>query len=312
MSWRWSLEVQHSGEALRVVWQRGLGWALVNVLLFVVSGFFFWGTPQVSLLGFLVWAAGGVLMPYYYGLRTEYRLERASGQFEVVTHYLVRRYTQRYPLSSVGQVVFSREYSSSSEGGETLMYGAVLHLRDGREVTLTDTSNSLCGKRELVQVLSKGFYEFQQNSASLETPARVRDPGDAALNQLEDLLARNAGRLPSELLERARWATDRLRNLLPHLPALEAAGLEGLDLRQTVLDYLSITLENYLVLPPSYAQIHLGPDQRTPRSRLLGRLGQLERGLWNLSVPLVQGDVQTARTRARLLEQTFRAPDIFS
>jgi len=157
-----ALKVQYSEAGLELVWRRSGGYVLVWVLCMVVGGFWFWNITSFPVLGYLVWGTSAVLMPYYWAVRTEYRLERQSNQLEVVSHYLLRRRTLRYPLHSLEHVTFEEVIGASTEGDPNpLMYTVSLYLKDGSVVSLTDTSDFQAGKRELAELLEQGLRELR-------------------------------------------------------------------------------------------------------------------------------------------------------
>jgi|GEM_PF-5069800 len=149
------LQVERSEAGFELVLQCGWGSVFASLLAVGFGGFWVWAMTSLPGMGYLVWGVCAVLMTYYYAVRTQYRLERPSQQFEIVSHYLVRRRTQRYPLSVLERVAFEEVVSTSSEGGESMMYTVSLYLRDGTRVGLTDTSSDEVGKRALAELLER-------------------------------------------------------------------------------------------------------------------------------------------------------------
>lgn len=154
-----ALKVQRSEVGLELVWQWSGGYISL-VLLYVVLGGF-WLSSFTPVLGYLEWAVCAVLMPYYWAVRTQYRLEHPSGQLEVVSHYLLRRRTLRYPLSALEHIAFEEVAGTNAEGGYSPMYTVSLHLKDGTVVSPTDTSNFQAGKRELAEVLEREIVQLR-------------------------------------------------------------------------------------------------------------------------------------------------------
>jgi len=130
--------------------------------------------------------------------------------------------------------------------------------------------------------------------------------------QLRALLQKTKKRLPEDLQSKAQNISDKILELLPLLHSFENGGnREAFNVKQTALDYLPSTLENYLNLPSAYARLHVGADGKTPQQMLGNQLELLEKSLGETERLLLEGDVQKMQVNGRFLEDKFGTPEKF-
>ncbi len=130
--------------------------------------------------------------------------------------------------------------------------------------------------------------------------------------QLRVLLQKTKKRLPEDLQNKAQSISDKILELLPLLHTFENGGnREAFNVKQTALDYLPNTLENYLNLPTAYARLHVGADGKTPQQMLGNQLELLEKSLSETERLLLEGDLQKMQTNGRFLEDKFGTPEKF-
>ena len=130
--------------------------------------------------------------------------------------------------------------------------------------------------------------------------------------QLRALLQKTKKRLPEDLQSKAQNISSKILELLPLLHTFENGGnREAFNVKQTALDYLPSTLENYLNLPTAYARLHVGADGKTPQQMLGNQLELLEKSLGETERLLLEGDLQKMQVNGRFLEDKFGTPEKF-
>ena len=154
-----------------------------------------------------------------------------------------------------------------------------------------------------VLVTPRTRYELQLEQGQTDEQIRA---------QLKVLLQKTKKRLPEELQRKAQSISDKIVELLPLLHSFEHGGnREAFNVKQTALDYLPSTLENYLNLPTAYARLHVGADGKTPQQMLGDQLELLEGSLGETERLLLEGDVQKMQVNGRFLEDKFGTPEKF-
>lgn len=136
--------------------------------------------------------------------------------------------------------------------------------------------------------------------------------GQQALRgELQTFLRGLHGRVAPDVQVRLARLEAQLDDLLPRLRELELQGNpHAFTIRQIVTDYLPETFENYLRLPPRYAQQHVLPGGRTPHAVLLDQLALLEQTLESITVSVAQGDTGELLANGRFLQDKFGTPDL--
>jgi hypothetical protein len=129
--------------------------------------------------------------------------------------------------------------------------------------------------------------------------------------QLNDLVRKVRKRLPPEALEKVQSIQASILSVLPLLAA-GGGDHNSFVLRQTVLEYLPKTLENYLNLPPAFANVHPIRDGKTPRQLLTEQLDLLAQEMQELVVAAAANDTQKLLAHGRFLEQKFQKDDLFA
>lgn len=130
--------------------------------------------------------------------------------------------------------------------------------------------------------------------------------------ELEDLVRRVQRRLPKEALDQVVRIKNLIEELLPKLQDLSKGGdPNAYTIRQTVLDYLPATLQNYLNLPPAYAQVHPLKESKTAKQLLVEQLSTLEATLQEIAQSVYAGDAQKILVNGRFLEDRFRKAESF-
>ena len=83
-------------------------------------------------------------------------------------------------------------------------------------------------------------------------------------------------------------------------------------IRQTVLDYLPETLQNYTNLPPAFANLHPVRNGKTARQLLSEQLDLLDKQMVEVAVDLAKNDTQKLLAHGRFLEAKFSQSDLLA
>lgn len=128
---------------------------------------------------------------------------------------------------------------------------------------------------------------------------------------LDELLRRGRQGLSGERLETFEKLILSLRDALPMLEKSAVGDRTAFTLRQTILDYLPATLDNYLRLPRAYRQMHKLKDGRTPRQVFVAQLNTLHDEVQSSLAALADNDTQQLLANERFLADRFSRPDSF-
>src|SRR5262245_3430068 len=94
--------------------------------------------------------------------------------------------------------------------------------------------------------------------------------------ELEELVHAIRRKVPKEIYERVVSIKNTIIEILHYLQRLDESNYNLYTIRQTALDYLPETLENYLKLPPAYANLHVIKDGKTAQKLLVEQLNLLD------------------------------------
>ncbi|MDD3610695.1 MAG: hypothetical protein PHI49_13215 [Halothiobacillaceae bacterium] len=117
--------------------------------------------------------------------------------------------------------------------------------------------------------------------------------------------------LTAERAESFNRLIESLREALPLLEAPAVGDRTAYTLRQTILDYLPATLDNYLRLPVAYRRMHKLADGRTPRQVFAAQLNTLNEEVQSSLAALADNDMQKLLAHERFLADRFSRPDAF-
>ncbi len=128
---------------------------------------------------------------------------------------------------------------------------------------------------------------------------------------LDELQRRAHQGLTAERLETFDRLIASLRDTLPLLEQQVTGDRAAYTLRQTILDYLPATLDNYLRLPKAYRQMHKLADGRTPRQVFVAQLNTLNDEVQSSLAALAENDTQQLLANERFLADRFSRPESF-
>jgi hypothetical protein len=128
---------------------------------------------------------------------------------------------------------------------------------------------------------------------------------------LDALQERAQKGLTAERAESFDRLLESLRETLPLLETQGAGDRTAYTLRQTILDYLPETLDNYLRLPVAYRRMHKLADGRTPRQVFVAQLNTLNEEVQSSLAALAENDTQQLLANERFLSDRFSRPESF-
>lgn len=163
------------------------------------------------------------------------------------------------------------------------------------------------GSREIAQKLSNDAYDFGFPAGA---PAAEKIRKDWNLST--PLVHKIRKRMPAEALAKVESIKTSIESILPILAASNLGDRNVFTIRQTVFEYLPTALENYLSLPPAFANLHPVRDGKTARQLLNEQLDLLDREMKEIVVDMSANDTQKLLAHGRFLEQKFNQADFLS
>jgi hypothetical protein len=130
-------------------------------------------------------------------------------------------------------------------------------------------------------------------------------------DQLETLVRSIRKRVPKEILVKVESIKDSILQILPNIVDITSADRDIYTIRQTALDYLPETLENYLKLPPAFRNLHPVRDGKTAKVLLLEQLEILDREMREIVQDFYRNDSQRLMAHGRFLESRFQKTDLW-
>ena len=129
---------------------------------------------------------------------------------------------------------------------------------------------------------------------------------EAIGGKLDDFVRSLRGQVEPDVLERVQHIAASIHTLLPRLLAQESLGDKTLfTVRQTALEYLPTTLQNYINIPSSFRRLHAVRDGKTPKALLLEQLDLLDGKMKEIVTSVAENDTQALLVNGRFLEEKF-------
>lgn len=123
--------------------------------------------------------------------------------------------------------------------------------------------------------------------------------------ELKNLLKKIKGKVPKEIFEKVEHIQAYIKDILPFIVDVNSADHNIYVIRQTALEYLPETLENYLNLPRAYASLHPIQNGKTAKQVLVEQLGILEREMEEIAQDFHRNDSQKLLAHGRFLKDKF-------
>jgi len=127
--------------------------------------------------------------------------------------------------------------------------------------------------------------------------------------ELEQLVNSIRRRVPKEIYQRVASIKNTIVEILPYLQRLDESNYNLYTIRQTALEYLPETLENYLKLPPAYANLHVVKDGKTAQKLLADQLDLLDIEMKSIAQDFYRNDTAQLVAHGRFLEEKFERPE---
>lgn len=122
---------------------------------------------------------------------------------------------------------------------------------------------------------------------------------------LDQLIASIRRRVTADVLAQVESIAATILEVLPRLSEFDGNSHNTHVIRQTVLDYLPVALQNYLALPPAFARLHPLRDGKNAHQILLEQLELLNSKMQEIAADLHRHDGEQLLVHGRFLEDKF-------
>lgn len=143
-------------------------------------------------------------------------------------------------------------------------------------------------------------------SPAVDVQMRQEMSADEIRQQLNELSKIAKRKLPKDLAAQVESIKATIIDMLPLLVNAGPSDRDVFAVRQTALQYLPDTLQNYLNLPPAYANYHPIKDGKTARQLLSEQLAMLDEEMKEIAVDLNKSDSQKLLAHGRFLRDRFQ------
>lgn len=148
------------------------------------------------------------------------------------------------------------------------------------------------------------------NDPRFDLQFKQRLTAEQIRGELNGLLRAIRKRVPKEIYEKVESIRESIFTILPYIEDVNAADPYVHSIRRTALDYLPTALENYINLPPAYANFHPIRNGKTARQILGDQLTLLDREMEEIVVDIGRSDTQKLLAHGRFLQDKFGADDL--
>jgi len=128
---------------------------------------------------------------------------------------------------------------------------------------------------------------------------------DEIRGELDTLIRKIRGKVPKEILAKVESIKDSIMQVLPQLVDLSSSDRNIYVIRQTALEYLPETLENYLNLPRAYSNVHPIKEGKTAKVLLSEQLDILDQEMKEIVQDIYRSDSQRLMAHGRFLQDKF-------
>lgn len=133
---------------------------------------------------------------------------------------------------------------------------------------------------------------------------------DELRQELESLVSAVQKHLPDDIYAKVVSIKASIVSILPQIADINSADHHIHVIRQTVLDYLPEALQNYLNLPPAFANVHPIKNSKTARQLLGEQLDILDSQMKEIVEDLHRDDAQKLVIHGRFLQDKFSDADL--
>jgi len=134
---------------------------------------------------------------------------------------------------------------------------------------------------------------------------------DEIREELENLVKSIRRKVSKDILAKVESIKDSILEILPNIVDVSSSDYNIYTIRQTALDYLPETLENYVNLPPAFRNLHPVKDGKTAKQLLVEQLDLLDQQMKEIAQDFYRNDTQRLMAHGRFLEKKFRKADLW-
>ena len=146
------------------------------------------------------------------------------------------------------------------------------------------------------------------HSPTYELSLKNQLTADDIRMELDELIRKIKGKVPKEVLDVVQSIKASILEVLPQIVDLEGSDYNIFTIKKTALDYLPASLQNYLNLPPAYANLHPVKDGKTSKQLLLDQLGLLDQEMKEVVQAVNANDTQKLIVQGQFLKEKFQKP----
>jgi hypothetical protein len=132
---------------------------------------------------------------------------------------------------------------------------------------------------------------------------------DQIREELDNLVRSIRKKVPKDILTKVESIRDSILDILPHIVDIRSSDYDIFTIRQTALDYLPETLQNYLNLPPAFRNLHPVKGGKTAKQLLAEQLDLLDQRMKEIVQDFYRNDTQRLMAHGRFLEEKFHTAD---
>lgn len=125
---------------------------------------------------------------------------------------------------------------------------------------------------------------------------------------LEDLVRKIRGKVPKEVMDLVLSIKSSIFEVLPQIVDLSSSDSNVFLIKQTALDYLPASLQNYLNLPPAYASFRVVQNGKTPKQLLIDQITLLDNEMKEVVQAVYTNDTQKLMVQGQFLKDKFQKP----
>jgi hypothetical protein len=126
--------------------------------------------------------------------------------------------------------------------------------------------------------------------------------------ELDNLIRKITGKVPKDVLDIVQSIKASILEVLPQIVVMSGSDYNIFTIKETALDYLPASLQNYLNLPPAYANLHPVKDGKTAKQLLLDQLGLLDQEMKEVVQAVYANDTQKLMVQGQFLKEKFQKP----
>jgi len=148
-------------------------------------------------------------------------------------------------------------------------------------------------------------------SPAYDLRLRSQLTADEIREELENLVRSIRRQVSKEILAKVESIKGSILEILPYIVDVGSSDYNVYTIRQTALEYLPETLENYLNLPKAFRTLHPVKDGKTAKQLLAGQLDLLDQQMKEIAQDFYRNDTQRLMAHGRFLEQKFSKTDLW-